>query len=164
MRILFNSLNKKLFQKKKNQMNINISENESTNNFQTKIKNNDCPHFTIKKFKKENSKKKRYAANNKLVYINEEKINRTNLYINNIEKQKEIERERKYEQYSNIMNQINLGLSNMQFNNQKQKNVLKKLEKKLFKLFMYINKMKYINIKKRISLENYLEKNYNYKY
>ena len=143
-------------------MNINISENESTNNFQTKIKNNDSPHFTIKKFKKENSKKKRNTANNKLVYINEEKINRINLYINNIEKQKEIER--KYEQYSNIMNQINLGLSNMKFNNQKQKNILKKLEKKLFKLFMYINKMKYINIKKRISLENYLEKNYNYKY
>ena len=143
-------------------MNINISENESTNNFQTKIKNNDSPHFTIKKFKKENSKKKRNTANNKLVYINEEKINRINLYINNIEKQKEIER--KYEQYSNIMNQINLGLSNMKFNNQKQKNILKKLEKKLFKLFMNINKMKYINIKKRISLENYLEKNYNYKY
>ena len=143
-------------------MNINISENESTNNFQTKIKNNDSPRFTIKKFKKENSKKKRNTANNKLVYINEEKINRINLYINNIEKQKEIER--KYEQYSNIMNQINLGLSNMKFNNQKQKNILKKLEKKLFKLFMYINKMKYINIKKRISLENYLEKNYNYKY
>ena len=97
-----------------------------------------------------------------MVYINEEKINRINLYINNIEKQKEIER--KYEQYSNIMNQINLGLSNMKFNNQKQKNILKKLEKKLFKLFMNINKMKYINIKKRISLENYLEKNYNYKY
>jgi hypothetical protein len=143
-------------------MNINISENESTNNFQTKIKNNDSPRFTIKKFKKENSKKKRNTANNKLVYINEEKINRINLYINNIEKQKEIER--KYEQYSNIMNQINLGLSNMKFNNQKQKNILKKLEKKLFKLFMNINKMKYINIKKRISLENYLEKNYNYKY
>jgi hypothetical protein len=143
-------------------MNINISENESTNNFQTKIKNNDSPHFTIKKFKKENSKKKRNTVNNKLVYINEEKINRINLYINNIEKQKEIER--KYEQYSNIMNQINLGLSNMKFNNQKQKNILKKLEKKLFKLFMNINKMKYINIKKRISLENYLEKNYNYKY
>ena len=34
-------------------MNINISENESTNNFQTKIKNNDSPRFTIKKFKKE---------------------------------------------------------------------------------------------------------------
>ena len=143
-------------------MNINISENESINNFQTKIKNNDSPHFTIKKFKKENSKKKRNTANNKLVYINEEKINRINLYINNIEKQKEIER--KYEQYSNIMNQINLGLSNMKFNNQKQKNILKKLEKKLFKLFMNINKMKYINIKKRISLEKYLEKNYNYKY
>jgi hypothetical protein len=143
-------------------MNINISENESTNNFQTKIKNNDSPRFTIKKFKKENSKKKRNTVNNKLVYINEEKINRINLYINNIEKQKEIER--KYEQYSNIMNQINLGLSNMKFNNQKQKNILKKLEKKLFKLFMNINKMKYINIKKRISLENYLEKNYNYKY
>lgn len=143
-------------------MNINISENESINNFQTKIKNNDSPRFTIKKFKKENSKKKRNTANNKLVYINEEKINRINLYINNIEKQKEIER--KYEQYSNIMNQINLGLSNMKFNNQKQKNILKKLEKKLFKLFMNINKMKYINIKKRISLENYLEKNYNYKY
>ena len=145
-------------------MNINISENESSNNFQTKIKNNDRPHFSIKKFKKENSKKKRNTANNKLVYINEEKINRINLYINNIEKQKEIERERKYEQYSNIMNLINLGLSNMKFNNQKQKNILKKLEKKIFKLFMYINKMKYINIKKRISLENYLEKNYNYKY
>ena len=145
-------------------MNINISENESSNNFQTKIKNNDRPHFSIKKFKKENSKKKRNTANNKLVYINEEKINRVNLYINNIEKQKEIERERKYEQYSNIMYLINLGLSNMKFNNQKQKNILKKLEKKIFKLFMYINKMKYINIKKRISLEKYLEKNYNYKY
>ena len=76
-------------------MNINISENESSNNFQTKKDFSKNKNFYTNPFR--NSKKKRNTANNKLVYINEEKINRINLYINNIEKQKEIERERKLE-------------------------------------------------------------------